>query len=1023
MDKQTTVRRKIYRLIWAMFISICSLLLSASKVSAGTIDEVKILSCAANFGSDFKITFSDANWVGAVEKITVGGKEYTKTSYSSGVWNNTNYYTDADSRYILIGENFDGPEAECVMEAQGYDTLRLLLNKSEHTAEIKKNEEKDPDTEDPNTEKPDGNSQKPNSEKNVTPPSFHNETGFYNYYVLTFTDSDYVKGITEVLVNGEKAEESSYSTYLHGTQYYKNEADNKLYLANSKTTAADILLKNNDLITIRSAGFQEIVLRVKIVGSQASIEIDDGQEESSTLHIRLVGSFESALVNQTGYDAVSGASSSVTTNKNSNAEVQGALLQNSDTPDEDDWVLLKDLDLTIDAAHTSVEITPDGCGMVGVYSTYDSSITLAGTPAKAGNYEIRVKITDSQGRSAQSNVLPFIVYSGSEALEDCLTLENSRQTADGKYMYDMEPWSIYKFGGTNETVTVPKDLKAWYGSHTSGTYGKLGYAIEEHKETTQTLIVPKDCNLTLVNMDILSSVRILVEEGGKLTLRDSVVQGLVEVENGGAFSMNYDDYSGSFESGASINGQLVLKDGAKLMSSSIYSNSNNIANGNQARHTTKPVVVAQGNVTVDGTVFIRGDEAATGTDETTGKSYAGQAGLSVEKGVLTLTDGSLLAVFAGGQNATTSVGGTAVYLADGTITGDGKLIAIGGDGEYNDGGHAVSGTGTISVKEAFLQGGSTFMPVPSASAGKAKNQNVSIAENVKTVLIDGIAYTKVEDDPKTPHWKGTQVMTPTELEANYSMEKESQISQPGKIENTTLLKENFCSMDIGNTEEELMRMLPLTQEEEELIKNGKNISIKLFSKAIMKNEIQKSEWEAAEKLLSSDEKIGKLLDLTLQKVVDGTEKEVTQTQERLTITLVIPEEIRNAGTNPFIIRVHEGKAERLELKQSDEHYSFETDRFSTYAIAYKVQIAGTGETPQTKAPVQTNVTLSQTLTKNEPPESTSLQAESPVSTTPIKTAPATGDFALTKLWTVSLLITAGLFLSLSLFVKRKNRQK
>ncbi len=167
---------------------------------------------------------------------------------------------------------------------------------------------------------------------------------------------------------------------------------------------------------------------------------------------------------------------------------------------------------------------------------------------------------------------------------------------------------------------------------TSGTYGELGYAIPEGTETTQTLIIPSGCNLTLVNMDILSSVRIVVQDGGTLILRDSTVQGIVDVQNGGTFSMNYDDYTdgGTFLTGASINGQLVLRDGATLKNAKIYSNTNNIANGTEARKNTNPVVVTEGNVNIEGQVFIRGDEAPTGTDSATGKSYAGQTGLMVK---------------------------------------------------------------------------------------------------------------------------------------------------------------------------------------------------------------------------------------------------------------------------------------------------------------------------------------------------------------------------------------------------------
>ena len=108
----------------------------------------------------------------------------------------------------------------------------------------------------------------------------------------------------------------------------------------------------------------------------------------------------------------------------------------------------------------------------------------------------------------------------------------------------------------------------------------------------------------------------------------------------------------------------------------IYSNTNFLPNGTQARHNTSPVVVISGNVKVEGKVYIKGDEAATGTDPATGKSYSGQPALKVSSGTLTIGEGSQLAAYGGGNIATTSVGGAAVILDNGTISGAGTLIAV-----------------------------------------------------------------------------------------------------------------------------------------------------------------------------------------------------------------------------------------------------------------------------------------------------------------------------------------------------------
>ena len=239
----------------------------------------------------------------------------------------------------------------------------------------------------------------------------------------------------------------------------------------------------------------------------------------------------------------------------------------------------------------------------------------------------------------------------------------------------MEPWAIKNFGsnvdGEENSVRVPAALEAWFGSHESGTYGYLGYdlAWKEVKKGNipQTLYIPAGCSLTLTNMEILSSVRIVVENGGKLTLSDSVVQGMIEVQSGGTFSMNYDSFNQKFTTGSSICGQLRMEGGSILENAAIYSHINYLANGDLTdRSSAEPVVTTTGNVTVKGQVFIEGDEA--GSEE-------GQTALRVKDGTLNLADGAVLVTYGGGGNVQLyAQGGTAIELDNGTITGNGKSL-------------------------------------------------------------------------------------------------------------------------------------------------------------------------------------------------------------------------------------------------------------------------------------------------------------------------------------------------------------
>lgn len=765
--------RRIVSLCLALVLA--AALLPSAALAAGA-PPTQILDCSSSFGYDFVLTFGSADqpWLEAITAVTVDGTSYQKGSSSFSVWNNDFYYVRASDSQLTIGEGgVAASGSTCVISADGYADLTLLLDKTSHSASISASDAPCRHQGGTATCLQRAVCELCGREYGELGPHNYNEAGLCtvcgaprpalpvaptvtvgsdNYYlVFNISTPGYAAGITGVSVNGTPWSEQSFRIALNGAQYYKDAENNQLFFAPLSNTP----LQSGDLITITNPNYEDVKLKLTIAGSTVTLapadeSTDPGDEY--TLHVRLVGSFEAALVNQSGYDAISSASTNITQNKNSSASVEAALLPTGQQPQESDWAPLHTTGINVVSNGSAVNLDPNS-GMAGVYSKYDSSVTLAGVPTQAGEYPITVTITDDQGRTATSNALLFRVYSGQERLVDQLTYANSTQTADGKYMYDMTPWKITAFNGGDEVVTVPKDIKAWYGSHTSGTYGELGYAVPQGADTTQTLVVPAGCNLTLVNMDVLSSVRIVVQNGGVLSLRDSVVQGVVEVQSGGSFSMNYDSYNGTFLTGASVNGTILMQDGSTLTSSKIYSNTNFIANGSEVRRNTAPVLVVNGKVTLNGQVFLRGDEAPTGTDPATGTSYTGQNGVRVN-GALTLTEGSVLAAYGGGRNATTSNGGSAVILNGGSITGPGKLIAIGGSGTFGNGGSAVTGSGTISAANVFAKGGSSYFPKAGSTGGQALAQGVTLAGTSNRSLTDGSLVTINSEDPDSAfYWR------------------------------------------------------------------------------------------------------------------------------------------------------------------------------------------------------------------------------------------------------------------------------
>ena len=748
-------------------------------MAAGEKEPPTEVTASSNFGYDFRLTFSNgAEWLSAITKIEVDGTAWNKVSSSYSVWNDKDYYVDAENGYLYIGEDFSANPATCVISAAGYNDLTLKLNKTNYTAEVVEDSGSGSKPEPPTTPE----------EKtiNVSEVKFESNSAGDDWYVTFGTESDksdnYINAIKGVSVNGHPWE-SRNTTPSTGGKYCKYNKSN--YMTGTKTlvlafaqknyssdSGTDVL-KSGDIITITAEGYNDLMFKLVIdKKGNAKVSSDTTPGDIYQLHVKIEGSFEAAIVGQKKYDGVSSATTGgASGNKNSSVTVHGALVKQGTKPTDKDWEKL-DYWSEIKLKGSSVSIVPDtekgtpesaDSGMEGVYMKTSSDLTLDGTPRDEGSYLISISITDDQGRTATSNSLPFRIYTGEETLADQIQIKNLKQYDNGLYAWDiMEPWAIKNFGsnvdGEENSVCVPKDLEVWYGSHKSGTYGVLGNDIAwddvKAGNIPQTLYIPEGCNLTLMNMKVLSSVRIVVENGGKLTLQDSVVQGIIDVKSGGTFSMNYDSYKGKFLTGASICGQLRLEDGAVLENAAIYSHTNYLANGNlKDRSNDEAVVLTTGNVTVKGQVFISGDDAG-GTEK-------GQTALKVKGGTLTLGDGAVLAAYGGdGKTLLYPNGGSAIELDNGTISGNGKVIALGGSVLFGSGSSAVSGTGTITTAEAYIQGATAYNRAgKNAQPGKSHDASVAINSGKKYVangtLVDGT------NDPLADlYWKSSIDATP-----------------------------------------------------------------------------------------------------------------------------------------------------------------------------------------------------------------------------------------------------------------------
>ena len=751
----------------------------------GTIAISDVTIAKDNWNSNWVVSFSKADgYVSQIQTVKVNGTEWKSTSY--GPYSGGSYKKNTDENTLAFAQNDNlvNPEIPVLKSgdvitimATGYKDLTfkfVLDDNGNASAEAVGGSGSEPEPPTP-PEK---------STINVSDVKFESKSAGNDWYVTFGMESDkYIDAIKGVSVNGDTWE-SSDTTPSTGGKYRKYNKSN--YMTGTKTLVLVFaqkkygngpdVLKSGDIITITADGYKDLTFKLVIdKNGNASVSSDTESGDPLELHVKIVGSFEAAIVGQKNYDGVSSASvGGASSNKNSAVTVYGALVEKGTDPTDKDWEKLNnESEIRLEGSKCSVSIEPDtskgmtgteDSGMKGVYMTLSSDLTLNGTPKNAGSYLISIHVEDNQGRKADSNPLPFRIYTGEETLAEQIQTKNLKKYENsGLYAWDiMEPWAIKNFDsnvdGETESVRVPEKLEVWYGSHQSGTYGYLGYDQEWEKvetgEIPQTLYIPNGCNLTLVNMEILSSVRIVVENGGKLTLRNSTVQGIIDVQSGGTFSMNYDSYEKKFETGASLCGQLRLANGAVLENAAIYSHTNYLANGDLTdRSNDEAVVLTTGDVTVKGQVFIRGDDAG-GTEK-------GQTALKVKDGTLTLGDGAVLAAYGGdGKTLLYPNGGSAIELDNGTISGNGKVIALGGSVLFGSGSSAVSGTGTITTAEAYLQGATAYTHSPSkAQPGKAHDDTVTVTATRQHVA-DGELIDAVDDPLADLYWKSSIDATP-----------------------------------------------------------------------------------------------------------------------------------------------------------------------------------------------------------------------------------------------------------------------
>ena len=163
------------------------------------------------------------------------------------------------------------------------------------------------------------------------------------------------------------------------------------------------------------------------------------------------------------------------------------------------------------------------------------------------------------------------------------------------------------------------------------------------------------------------------------------------------------------------------------------------------------------------------------------------------------------------------------------------------------------------------------------------------------------------------------------------------IIEPGTVDYIEPKTPNANNAKVTETPEEVIAKINLTDEDVDNIKHGKNIDVYLEVKDIS-NSVSNSDKKAIEEKLGKSN-LGLYLDVSLFKKVTGEEAtKILETKEPITISFELPDELINKNSKVErsykILRLHEGSVEELDVKVDGKTATFETDKFSTYALTY-----------------------------------------------------------------------------------------
>ena len=473
----------------------------------------------------------------------------------------------------------------------------------------------------------------------------------------------------------------------------------------------------------------------------------------------------------------------------------------------------------------------------------------------------------------------------------------------------------------------------------------ISSANTSYTEWTDATTLPKQSGSYKLACDVTITTSVTIPKNSTVTLD---LNGHTVKVNGS--SSNY-----------SIQGTLILEDSkgnGKITNDGFSSTSGN-------------VIYVMGNCQINGgtientissgyALFINGSSATcTLNDGTILNSYTkGAKAVKVNsKATFIMNGGKVESKAAGSDGLSSAIEGPKVIVRGGTIEAAGTGIEATGESVEITGGTIKAGWFGLRTRYA------TINPAEGKTVKITAGRAAIIAYSAPTTGKGNKIYGGTFDAPVLMESK--YACDPTNVEVYgglFTMNPAGYVA-PGYVINEAndlyevKLNKPYASQNPVDSSESEFKMGVLSEVqgdvdkifEKEIEKNatlkealldGKSVNIEVQMEKLEEKAIKEEELKAIKEAVKDGNFI-EFYDITLAIIADEEEIDtIPEISNKLKFRVFIPEDLLKDGRTFFMYRYHDGKVEKLTELHDENYFIFESDKFSTYALAYEDKVEG-----------------------------------------------------------------------------------